>query len=252
MENGKYIISFDETGAPYLAHYGVQGQKWGMRRYQNQDGSLTTEGYAHYGYKGPRSVSGNIHRVLAGNYNLNAKFYDKLGNKTAASMNRLARNEQLKKASQADINAYNKKQARRESVYKKKEDKIGRKLDKYQKEVDEFNKKTLSDREKNRAKLAAKAEKSTRKVEKAQTRVVDFDKGTDYVKRGQSRVNGVISDYRRMRVSAVRDPSIRKTKEYKAAMSAFHNLSNLPLATLGYAIQEAGKDVQAEKERLKK
>ena len=28
----------------YLAHHGIKGQKWGVRRYQNKDGSLTTEG----------------------------------------------------------------------------------------------------------------------------------------------------------------------------------------------------------------
>lgn len=28
----------------YLAHHGVKGQKWGVRRYQNEDGSLTPEG----------------------------------------------------------------------------------------------------------------------------------------------------------------------------------------------------------------
>lgn len=27
-----------------LAHYGVKGQKWGIRRFQNEDGSLTAEG----------------------------------------------------------------------------------------------------------------------------------------------------------------------------------------------------------------
>ena len=30
-------------------HYGVKGQKRGVRRYQNPDGSLKPEGYAHYG-----------------------------------------------------------------------------------------------------------------------------------------------------------------------------------------------------------
>lgn len=28
----------------YLAHYGVKGQKWGIRRYQNEDGSYTDLG----------------------------------------------------------------------------------------------------------------------------------------------------------------------------------------------------------------
>lgn len=32
-----------------LYHYGVKGQRWGERRYQNPDGSLTEEGRRHYG-----------------------------------------------------------------------------------------------------------------------------------------------------------------------------------------------------------
>lgn len=34
----------------YLEHHGVKGQKHGIRRYQNEDGSLTPEGREHYGY----------------------------------------------------------------------------------------------------------------------------------------------------------------------------------------------------------
>lgn len=33
-----------------LYHFGVQGQKWGVRRYQNEDGSLTDAGRVRYGY----------------------------------------------------------------------------------------------------------------------------------------------------------------------------------------------------------
>ena len=34
-----------------LTHWGVQGQKWGIRRYQNEDGTLTEEGKKRYGRK---------------------------------------------------------------------------------------------------------------------------------------------------------------------------------------------------------
>lgn len=33
----------------FLAHHGIKGQKWGERRYQNEDGTLTPEGRRRYG-----------------------------------------------------------------------------------------------------------------------------------------------------------------------------------------------------------
>lgn len=43
-------------GNDYLAHHGILGMKWGVRRYQNKDGTLTGEGKKHYG-----SSDGNNH-----------------------------------------------------------------------------------------------------------------------------------------------------------------------------------------------
>lgn len=41
--NMGYFYSDEE-----LAHHGILGQKWGVRRYQNPDGSLTSAGKSRY------------------------------------------------------------------------------------------------------------------------------------------------------------------------------------------------------------
>lgn len=46
------------TRSSELYHYGVKGQKHGVRRYQNEDGSLTAEGRDHYGIEGIRGEGG--------------------------------------------------------------------------------------------------------------------------------------------------------------------------------------------------
>lgn len=40
-----------------LYHWGIKGQKWGVRRYQNKDGSLTPAGRKKYGSDDNRKVA---------------------------------------------------------------------------------------------------------------------------------------------------------------------------------------------------
>lgn len=55
-----YRVKFAAEGfSDSLAHYGIKGQQWNIRRYQNEDGTLTAEGREHYGVgDGERSYAG--------------------------------------------------------------------------------------------------------------------------------------------------------------------------------------------------
>lgn len=44
----------------YLAHHGTKGMKWGVRRYQNPDGSLTAEGRKRYGVDTNKYATENV------------------------------------------------------------------------------------------------------------------------------------------------------------------------------------------------
>ena len=95
----------------YLEHHGIKGQKWGVRRFQNEDGSLKAAGEKRYGVG-----EGVARRALAGVYSINEKAYNRLGNKTLASMNKAAKEKQLALAKKADPNRDKRVSERKEKV----------------------------------------------------------------------------------------------------------------------------------------
>lgn len=42
-----------------IQHHGIKGQKWGVRRFQNKDGSLTAKGKQRYDDDGPNERKGS-------------------------------------------------------------------------------------------------------------------------------------------------------------------------------------------------
>ncbi len=51
------------TNKNYLAHYGILGMKWGIRRFQNKDGSLTPAGRRRLEKKDTKWAKKNMNKI---------------------------------------------------------------------------------------------------------------------------------------------------------------------------------------------
>ena len=84
-----YYIATDKFGNYDLAHHGIKGQRWGIRRYQNEDGSLTNAGKKKYSSKYKKAmISYQKDQVRA-----SKKIYIDSYNKTAEEYNSTKLNE---------------------------------------------------------------------------------------------------------------------------------------------------------------
>lgn len=84
----------------YLIHYGIQGQKWGVRRFQNEDGSLTSEGREHYGYGSERDNKKLFKQMSRGGKHTRVNEYGVAKNdpRTERTYKKLAKNKVIQEA----------------------------------------------------------------------------------------------------------------------------------------------------------
>ena len=99
----------------YLAHHGIPGQKWGVRRFQNKDGTLTSTGKKRY--SDGRSLGNRYHTKAANSVQKDADDLRKHGYKTEAdAVQKVAdkhRTKAIESQHKADI-----KRAKQESIKK--------------------------------------------------------------------------------------------------------------------------------------
>ena len=92
----------------YLAHHGIFGMRWGVRRYQNEDGTLTEAGRRRLAQKDAKWAKKNYDRIYNKAYKQSKKELDSTLRELNRSMRALNANG---KVSMQFVNAYNQRMA---------------------------------------------------------------------------------------------------------------------------------------------
>lgn len=136
MLTNEELMAINGYSEDDLEHYGILGMKWGIRRYENPDGSLTEAGkrrYAKYERKKQRVMqSGDAKKILKFRKNLTDEEFD-------TAMARVAKTDALR---------YNANAAKREKQEARAAEKAERKAEKIAKEEAKLSKKEMANAKK--------------------------------------------------------------------------------------------------------
>ena len=91
-----------------LYHHGVKGQRWGFRRYQNEDGSLTEAGRRHLDKKDNKWAKKNYDKITSKARKKVSKELDAYGRELLSDRNNYKTNGKITSSA---INAYNRRMA---------------------------------------------------------------------------------------------------------------------------------------------
>lgn len=93
-----YILTYDDSDELY--HHGVKGMRWGVRRYQNYDGTYTKKGLARYN-KASDKYEASKKKVAAAKRNFESSAYDR--NKSLNAMDELNAAKRESKAAKREM-----------------------------------------------------------------------------------------------------------------------------------------------------
>ena len=110
MSNTNYILTSDGSfiSDESIYHHGIKGMKWGIRRYQNPDGSLTSAGIRRLEKADIKWAKKKTDKITAQAKKASQKELDEYGKELLKLPNALKANGKL---SAQTVNAYNRKMA---------------------------------------------------------------------------------------------------------------------------------------------